>query len=132
MFSTKQVNPKLLSPLTLAFIGDAVYELLVRERIVQEGNMPVNAMHNKTVAKVKASAQSEVFEKLLPYLSEDQTAILKRGRNAHSNTSPKHAELSDYRRATGVEALYGYLYLKGEKQRIEEIFSITYNQLSVD
>lgn len=115
-------NPKLLSPLTLAFIGDAVYELCARSRVVDEGNMPVNGMHKKSVALVNAGAQSKALGRIEGMLTEEEIAIYKRGRNACSSSTPKHANLADYRRATGVEALFGYLYLKGEPARIKELF----------
>ncbi|MEM1484066.1 ribonuclease III domain-containing protein [Oscillospiraceae bacterium PP1C4] len=122
--NTEANNPKLLSPLTLAFLGDAVYELCVRQRIVGEGNMPVNNMHKKTVSIVKAEAQSAAVERIAEQLTEEELAIYKRGRNASTTSSPKHADLADYRRATGLEALFGYLYLKGEIGRINEIFDL--------
>lgn len=122
--NTQQTNPKLLSPLTLAFLGDAVYELCVRQRIVGEGNMPVNNMHKKSVTLVNAAAQSAAFERICPLLTEDELAVYKRGRNANTTSSPKHADLADYRRATGVEALFGYLYLKGEIERVMELFDL--------
>lgn len=120
----QETNPKLLSPLTLAFIGDAVYELCVRQRIVREGNMPVNLMHQKSVSLVNATAQSKALERIENQLTEEEREIYKRGRNATSNSSPKHADIADYRRATGVEALFGYLYLKGQNDRIDEIFAL--------
>lgn len=122
--NTQASNPKLLSPLTLAFLGDAVYELCVRQRIVSGGNTPVNNMHQKTVKLVNAAAQSAAFERIAEQLTEEELAIYKRGRNANATSSPKHAELADYRRATGVEALFGYLYLKGEIDRINQIFDL--------
>lgn len=117
-------NPKLLSPLVLAFLGDAVYEICARQRIVSQGNCPVNQMHQKTVGTVCAKAQSIAFDKISPHLSDEEMAVYKRGRNAHSASTPKHTELADYRRATGVEALFGYLYLKGNSNRIQELFDL--------
>ena len=118
----QEQNPKLLSPLTLAFLGDAVYELCVRQRVVAEGNRPVNDMHRKAVKLVNAAAQSDAFERISGALTEEELAVYKRGRNANATSSPKHAALADYRRAPGVEALFGYLYLKGETERIGELF----------
>ncbi|MCQ4894398.1 Mini-ribonuclease 3 [Anaerotruncus sp. DFI.9.16] len=120
----QEQNPKLLSPLTLAFLGDAVYELCVRQRVVAEGNCPVNDMHRKAVKLVNAAAQSDAFERISGALTEEELAVYKRGRNANATSSPKHAALADYRRATGVEALFGYLYLKGETERIGELFDL--------
>lgn len=120
----QEQNPKLLSPLTLAFLGDAVYELCVRQRVVAEGNRPSTTMHRKAVKLVNAAAQSDAFERISGALTEEELAVYKRGRNANATSSPKHAALADYRRATGVEALFGYLYLKGETERIGELFDL--------
>ena len=120
----QEQNPKLLSPLTLAFLGDAVYELCVRQRVVAEGNRPVNGRHREAVKLVNAAAQSDAFERISGALTEEELAVYKRGRNANATSSPKHAALADYRRATGVEALFGYLYLKGETERIGELFDL--------
>ncbi|WP_308753162.1 ribonuclease III domain-containing protein [uncultured Anaerotruncus sp.] len=120
----QEQNPKLLSPLTLAFLGDAVYELCVRQRVVAEGNRPVNGMHREAVKLVNAAAQSDAFERISGALTEEELAVYKRGRNANATSSPRHAALADYRRATGVEALFGYLYLKGEMERIGELFDL--------
>lgn len=117
-----QSNPKLLSPLTLAFLGDAVYELLVRSLVVEEANMPVGQLHQKAVSLVNAAAQSDAFGRIEKMLTEEELAIFKRGRNASASSTPKHADIAQYRRATGVEALFGYLYLKEEQERIEELF----------
>lgn len=117
-------NPKLMSPLVLAFLGDAVYEIYARRKILGEGNCPVNQMHQKSVSMVCAKAQSAALEKIFDLLTEEEQAVFKRGRNAHSASSPKHTELADYRRATGVEALFGYLYLQGKMSRIEELFEL--------
>lgn len=117
-------DPKLLSPLTLAFLGDAVYELCARQRIVAEGNRPVNEMHRRTVSLVNAGAQSEAFERISGLLTDEELAVYKRGRNANASSVPKHADMADYRRATGVEALFGYLYIKGEIDRINQLFDL--------
>lgn len=117
-------NPKLYSPLVLAYMGDVVLELMVRERLVKKANMPVYKLHRMTVDHVCASAQSAAVEKLMGILTEEEIMIYKRGRNANGNHVPKNADPQDYRRATGLEALFGYLYLKGEKKRIDELFSL--------
>ncbi len=109
------------SPLVLAYIGDAVYETYVRCSIVSTGNMPVHKLHKASTGYVKAKAQSDLMEKMLPLLTEEETAVFKRGRNAKSATSPKHADIVDYRRATGFEALIGYLYISDRKDRIVEL-----------
>lgn len=117
------VEPKQMNPLTLAFVGDVVFELLVRQRLVADGDRPVGQLHNLAVAQVKAAAQAEAYHRLEPLLDEEELSILKRGRNSHSVHPPKNAHPQDYRKATGVEALFGYLYLKGRTARVEELFS---------
>ena len=111
------LDPKSYSPLGLAYIGDAVYEMVVRTIVLSEGNMSVNKYHKKSSSMVNDAAQAEVFEKIEPLLTETEMAVYKRGRNAKSATVAKHAAVIDYRKATGVEALIGYLYLNGEMER---------------
>lgn len=115
-------NPKLLSPLTLAFVGDVVYELLVREKIVQVGSMPTKRLNALKVELVRASAQAIVYDALEPILTEEEHDILKRGRNSHTGSVPKNGSVADYRKATGVEALFGYLYLKKDSERLQLLF----------
>lgn len=115
-------NPKLLSPLTLAFVGDVVYELLVREKIVQVGSMPTKRLNALKVELVRASAQAIVYDVLEPMLTEEEHDILKRGRNSHTGSVPKNGSVADYRKATGVEALFGYLYLKKDSERLQLLF----------
>lgn len=123
-FSEKEINPKLISPLTLAFIGDTVFDLIVREEIVTTANRPANDLHKLAVSKVKASAQAASVEKLLPVLDETETDVYKRGRNAKSGHLPKNASQGDYHKATGLECLFGYLYLCENQDRIRELYSI--------
>ena len=115
-------NPKLLSPLTRAFVGDVVYELLVREKIVQVGSMPTKRLNALKVELVRASAQAIVYDALEPMLTEEEHDILKRGRNSHTGSVPKNGSVADYRKATGVEALFGYLYLKKDSERLQLLF----------
>ena len=117
------------SPLTLAYIGDAVYEIVIRTIIVENGNAPVNKLHHKASSLVKAVAQKEAMEKILPLLTEEEEAVYKRGRNAKSYTSAKNASVIDYRIATGFEALMGFLYLMGRNERILELVKIAVNNL---
>lgn len=125
--SLTQKKPSQFSPLSLAYIGDGVYELFVRTRVMEEHeNMPAYKLHKKTVQYVKARSQSNSIEAMLPQLTEDEEAVYKRGRNAKSNTSPKNADMMDYRRATGFEALLGYLYLSDESARLYELMNIAY------
>ncbi len=109
------------SPLALAYVGDAVYEMVIRTMLVSRGNSPVNQLHRKATQLVKASAQAELIRKLEPFLNEEERAVYRRGRNAHSPTMAKHATMSDYRHATGFEALIGYLYLGGREKRMLEL-----------
>ncbi len=111
------------SPITLAFVGDAVYELLVRQYIAQHMNAPANKLHLKAVERVCCTFQSQAFARIEPMLTQEEADIFRRGRNSSTQRVPKHAKPVEYRRATGVEALFGYLYLKGENARIEQLFS---------
>lgn len=120
---TKQ-QASALSGLTLAFFGDSVYEVLVREKIVTNGNMPVNKLHNAAVEMVKAGFQAAAYEFILPHLTEEEQLIAKRGRNATGNKVPRSSNPKDYRRATGLEALFGYLYLIGDDERISTLFKM--------
>lgn len=109
-------------PLTLAYMGDAVFELLTRERIVLAGEKPPAELNRLARGYVTAVAQSAAVERLLPLLDEDETAVYKRGRNAKSAHVPKSAGAVEYRRATGLECLFGYLYLAGRIERARALF----------
>ena len=109
------------SPLALAYLGDSVYELLVRTLVMDQGDVQPNKLHRKTSSLVNAKTQAAMIRKLLPKLSEEEMAVYKRGRNAKSVTSAKHATIIDYRTATGFEALMGYLYLEKRFGRILEL-----------
>ena len=119
-------NPKLLSPSTLAFVGDAVYGMLVRARLA-EVERPVGQLHKRSVKYVNANAQSEAFELIKDLLSEEEMSIYKRGRNNHVGQIPKNATSGVYHSATGVEALFGFLYLKAETERLNMLFNIIWN-----
>lgn len=120
-------NPSQYSPLALAYIGDGVYELYVRTRVIEEhSNLPAHKLHLQTVKYVKAHAQSNSITAMLDLLSEEEMAVYKRGRNAKSNTTPKNADMADYRRATGFEALIGYVYLTENTERLNELMSRAY------
>ena len=106
------------SPLTLAYLGDAVYELVVRTVLVRGGNCPVNELHHRATLYVNVQAQRTVAAAIGDLLTEEEATAFRRGRNAHSPTMAKHASMSDYRHATGLEALVGYLYLKGDLERL--------------
>ncbi len=120
----KTTPPHLLSPSTLAFVGDVVYELLVRERLVAGGDRPVGRLHNAAVEQVRASAQAQAYHILEPHLTDKELAVLKRGRNANTASPPKNADPQHYRKATGVETLFGLLHLQGQSERIEELFTL--------
>ena len=121
VFGLKDTDLRTYSPLTLAYIGDGVYELIVRTFLVKRGNCPVNRLHKQASSLVKAASQSAMMEVLEPMLTEEEAGVYRRGRNAHSPTMAKHATMSDYRRATGFEALIGYLYLKEDFTRMTEL-----------
>jgi ribonuclease-3 family protein len=118
--------------LTLAFLGDAVYSLLVRNMLSLSANKPTGKLHKESIHYVNAAFQAQMIRELLPVLTEDETAVFKRGRNAHSAHSPKNQSDADYRYATGLETLYGYLYLCGETQRIKEIFNISTKKVYIE
>ena len=122
ILTEREVNQ--YSPLALAFLGDSVYEKLVRECIVLSANMPASKLHDLKVKKVCASFQSEALDKIMPLLDTKEIAIVKRGRNATGNTVPKSSNAIEYRRATGLECLFGYLDLLGKAERIEHLFNI--------
>ena len=120
-FQLPELNVKQYSPLTLAYIGDAIYDLVIRTVLVRQGNMQVNKLHKHASSLVKAEKQSEMIRTLEPQLTEEELHIYKRGRNAKYNTMAKNASVGDYRRATGFEAVIGYLYLKGEYSRMIDL-----------
>ncbi len=121
-------NPNQLSPLTLAFLGDAVFELLVREHLVNEANRQSKKLHAESIKLVNAVSQSKAVEKILPMLTEDEAAVYRRGKNAKVEHIPKGATVMQYNMATGLEALFGWLYLCGNTARINELFSIIISQ----
>ena len=116
----KEVEPEGYSPLTLAYIGDSIYDLIIKTKVISEGNKQVKKLHQETSSMVQASAQSEMMRVLQPLLTEEEHAVYRRGRNAKSVSPAKNQSLTDYRRATGFEALMGWLYLKREWKRMEE------------
>ena len=115
------VDVRTYSPLVLAYIGDSVYELVIRSLLVGRGNAQANRLHKEASTLVNAGAQSASLERIKEELTEEEMQVFKRGRNANSATMAKHATMSDYRRATGFEALMGYLYLTGRMERILEL-----------
>lgn len=126
-------NPSQYSPLVLAYIGDAVYEVYTRERILSENpDMPAHKLHKENIKYVKAHAQSRSVLEVEKMLTEEEAAVFKRGRNAKSGTSPKNAEILEYRRATGLETLFGYLHLKSEKDRLLELMKTAFENAEND
>jgi ribonuclease-3 family protein len=120
--SLSESNPRQLSPLVLAYIGDCVYDLVIKTYLLdKKGNMPVNKLNRMASNLVKAQTQSELIGIIEDRLTEDELAVYKRGRNAKSYTSAKNASIGDYRRATGFEALLGYLYLDRQYARMVEL-----------
>ncbi|MGN0462983.1 MAG: Mini-ribonuclease 3 [Ruminococcus sp.] len=116
-------NPKQLSPLTLAFVGDGVYDLFVRQFLVDKGQRPVGELNKIKVDLVNCKSQAVFAKNLLPLLTEEELSVYKRGRNASPKCTPKNGSVGDYHSATGLEALFGYLYLSGEDDRLEQLFS---------
>lgn len=120
-FGIAEVDIRTYSPLTLAYIGDGIYDLVIRSVVVGKGNARAGELHKRTSQIVKAHTQAEMMEVLLPLLTEEEADIYRRGRNAKSPTMAKNATMSDYRKATGFEALMGWLYLQDEFERLVEL-----------
>ncbi len=120
-FQIPDVDIRTYSPLALAYIGDGIYDLVVRSVIVAEGNTRAVELHKRTSQIVKAQTQAEMIDVLLPLLTEEEAGVYRRGRNAKSYTMAKNATMADYRKATGFEALMGYLYLQDEFERLVEL-----------
>jgi len=118
-----ELEPMQVSPLSLAYIGDAVYEVYIRSYIMRSDNMPVAKLHKAATRFVSAKAQAQIVKNIMDDFSEVELSVYKRGRNAHSYTSAKNADIVDYRMATGLEALFGYLYIKKDTKRIEELIA---------
>lgn len=128
MAMSGKFDPKMLSALDLAFVGDGVYGLLVREMLARDGSRPVGELHRMAVAYVNATAQAAAYDRIAPLLTEQEQAVYRRGRNGGAHP-PKNAVPGDYAKATGLEALFGYLYLNGAQERVRELFeAITANK----
>ena len=122
MDTPKPAPAKSYSPLTLAFMGDAAYELLVRNYLVSQGNCPVRSLNRRKVELVRCQSQAKALVFMWPALTEEEKEIAMRGRNAHVGHVPKNATVADYHGGTAFEALLGWLYLKGEGERLRELF----------
>lgn len=117
-FQCVEVDIRTYSPLTLAYIGDAIYDLVIRTIVVERGNRSANNLHKKTVSYVNARVQAKMIDALEDVLTEEEKSVYHRGRNAKSYTAAKNASIIEYRKATGLEALCGYLYLQGQQERM--------------
>lgn len=120
-FGLPKQDIRTYSPLTLAYIGDSIYDLIIRTMLVEKGNAQVNRLHQRASGMVKATAQKDIIHAIMDMLTEEEVAVYKRGRNAKSFTSAKNASITDYRTATGFEALIGYLYLMEQEDRVFEL-----------
>ena len=124
------MNPNTIASLNLAFLGDSVFDLLVREHLLRQNpHLKVNELNKQKVALVNCKSQADFIARLMPTLSEEELSVFKRGRNAHSHSPSKHGSVGDYHAATGLEALFGYLFLKGETQRINALFAQIINEV---
>ena len=130
-FQLPNVDIKTYSPLALAFIGDGIFDLIIRTLVVGTGNTKASQLHKRTSQMVKAPAQSQMVETILPLLTEEEEAVYRRGRNAKSPTMAKNATMAEYRRATGLEALMGYLYLNNQFERIVELIKTAINEETI-
>ena len=124
LFQMTEVDISTYSPLTLAYMGDCIYDLIIRSLVVNKGNKQVNKLHQETSSLVQASTQSLMMRTMQEHLTEEEHAIYKRGRNAKSVSPAKNQSITDYRRATGFEALLGYLYLKKDWKRMLDLVKI--------
>lgn len=125
-------NPRDVNALTLAYLGDAVFELEVRKRLYETGSHKVEKLHKRTTGIVNASSQSAFIGKLEQVLTEEEISVYHRGRNSKTLTAAKHQKITDYRRATGFEAVFGYLFLKGDTERIAELMDICFSDIEAE
>ena len=132
LFQMEEVDIHTYSPLTLAYIGDCIYDLIIRSLVVNHGNKRVNKLHRETSTLVQASTQSLMMRAMQEQLTEEEHAVYKRGRNAKSVSPAKNQSITDYRRATGFEALLGYLYLKKEWKRMLDLVKIGLDSISTE
>ena len=131
-FQTAEINADQYSPLTLAYMGDCAYEIVIRTLLVHKGNAPVDKLNRKASRLAKAETQSQMITAIQEQLTEEELTMYKRGRNAKSYSSAKNASINDYRRATGFETLIGWLYLKGELERMTQIIRMGFEAIGAD
>lgn len=129
LFQMREADIKEYSPLTLAYIGDSIYDLVIKSLVVNRGNQPVQKLHQMTSSYVQAKTQSQMMRVIQEHLTEEEHGVYKRGRNAKSVSPAKNQSVTDYRRATGFEALMGYLYLRQEWQRMLELIKLGLDSL---
>ncbi|MBQ7943257.1 MAG: ribonuclease III [Lachnospiraceae bacterium] len=131
-FGECEVDIRTYSPLTLAYIGDAIFEMVIRTLIVEKGQRAANSLHKHTTKIVCAGTQAAMIEALSDVLTDEEQSIYRRGKNTKINSSAKNASLADYRKATGFEALCGYLYLSGNTRRVVELIKIALDKLQIE
>ncbi len=124
IFDDTKINPDNLSPITLAFVGDAVYSLIVREELALESDKKANELHKICAGRVSAVSQYKAIQSIMDNLTQEELSVFKRGRNTATSHTPKNASSRDYHYATGFETLFGYLYLSRKYDRIKEIYSL--------
>lgn len=132
IFQMKETDPAEYSPLALAYIGDSIYDLVIKSLVMNEGNRQVQKLHQRTSSFVQAKTQSRMMRQMQQHLSEEEHSIYKRGRNAKSVSPAKNQSVTDYRRATGFEALLGYLYLKKDWKRLLDLVKLGLDSLEED
>lgn len=130
-FECEEIDVKTYSPLALAFMGDCIFEIIIRTVVVERGNRGANGLHKSKSDVVNAKVQAKMAEALLPELTEEELACYKRGRNAKSHTMAKNASVGEYRKATGLEALYGYLYLQNKEDRLLELTKLGLKKINI-
>lgn len=130
-FACKEVDIRTYSPLTLAYIGDAIYDLVIRTIVVERGNQSAKGLHKTTIKYVNAKVQAKMIDALETELTEDEMAVYHRGRNAKSYTAAKNASIIEYRKATGLEALMGYLYLQGQTDRMLTLIQVALTKIDM-
>ena len=124
LYDISDVDIRTFSPLALAYIGDSVFDIIIRTKVIAKGNVPVSKMHKACSDVVRASAQAQLLDAIAEDLTPEEEEVVRRGRNAKSKTTAKNASVIDYRNATALEALLGYLYMTGEIQRMQELVKI--------
>lgn len=130
-FACEEIDVKTYSPLALAFMGDCIFEIIIRTVVVERGNRRAEGLHKFKSAVVNAKVQAKMAEMLLPELTEEELACYKRGRNAKSHSMAKNATVGEYRKATGLEALYGYLYLQNQEDRLLELTKMGLEKINI-